>query len=56
MKAAKKDGRPAKASFALSARNAWIGFVDLIKVDKFSNVRQTRLLIIKYRMRSLSTS
>lgn len=32
MKAAKNNGRPTRTSFRTSTRNAWTGFVDLLKV------------------------
>lgn len=32
MKAARNNGRPTRTSFRTSARNAWTGFVDLLKV------------------------
>ena len=32
MKAAKDNERPTRTNFGISARNAWTGFVDLIKV------------------------
>ena len=54
MKAANDNGHPVKSSFGVSASNAWVGFVDLVKVGPLQGLKAVELT--PCRTQSLSIS